>query len=331
MSLSWEKSENGFGLAIVSSKSKLLNNKILYLNGRDDKNPITSNKSVSKDEISKHINMRDKGRHRIIDKLYKHLNSGEPFADEDEKYIKLYDTMKKQKDESNFIQLPPDSKFELTPLMPKDMKDGRYRSTLFVAGESGSGKTFLCKNYILLYSELYPKNKIYFISQQHLDEDESLKEVRGYMNQISIDDIMNEESPVTWESFKEKPCLVFFDDYDGFDKHKIKRGSKSPFECVKSLIDNLLNNTRKFGVSVIVSSHDLYGAKKHETVLKECEYFCLFPEGILFDNLMYFCNKKLGLNKETVTRIKQDRSRWCIIRRKVPMVLISEFGAEILK
>lgn len=331
MSLSWDKSENGFGVAIVNSKSKLLNNKILYLNGRDDKNAITTKKTISKDEISKHINMRDKGRNKIIDKLYKHLSNGEPFADEDEKYTTLYETLKKRKDESNLIQLPPDSKFELTPLMPKDMKDGRFRSTLFVAGESGSGKTYFCKNYILLYSELYPKNKIYFISQQNKDNDESLKEIRGFMEQITIEELMDEENPITWESFSSNPCLVFFDDVDALDKRKVKKAGRSQFEACKSLMDNLLNNSRKFGVSIIISSHDLYGAKKHETVLKECEYFCLFPEGILFDNLMYFCNKKLGLNKETVTRIKENKSRWVVIRRKVSMMMLTEYNAEILK
>lgn len=178
---------------------------------------------------------------------------------------------------------------------------------------------------------MYPKNKIFFISQQDKNNDESLKEIRGLMEQITINDLMCEENPVTWESFISNPCLIFFDDYDSFDRHKGKKGVRSPFECVKSLIDNLLNNSRKFGVSVVVSSHDLYCAKKHETVLKESEYFCLFPEGILLDNLMYFCNKKLGLNKQTVTQIKNNHSRWCVIRRRVPMVLLTENGCELLK
>jgi SpoVK/Ycf46/Vps4 family AAA+-type ATPase len=308
-----------------------MNNKILYLNGRDDKEAIKSKKTFTKDEISSYINVRDRGRIKMINNIHKALTSNEPLEDADEKTSIIYETLKKKEVENNFIELPPDSKFELMPLMPKDLKEGRYRSTLFVAGESGSGKTYLCKNYLLLYSEMYPKNKIYFISQQNKDNDESLKDVRGIMEQISIEELMDEENPITWETFIDKPCLVFFDDYDGFDKHKPRRGLRSPFETVKSLIDNLLNNSRKFGVSVIVSSHDLYGAKKHETVLKECEYFCLFPEGILYDNLLYFCHKKLGLNKANVDEIKQSRSRWCIIRRRVPMMILTEYGAKILK
>lgn len=331
MSLSWEKSENGFGIAITNSKSKLWNNKILYLNGRNDANQIKNAQNVSKDDVAKLINVRTKGRTKIIEEIHKALIENKIPENIDDKYLAIFETLKKKKENDNFIQLPPDTTFELLPLTPKDMKDGRYRSTLFVAGESGSGKTYLCKQYIMLYNEMFPKNKVYFISQQNKDNDESLKDIRGIMEQVSIQELMDEENEVTWESFTSSPCLVFFDDYGGFDKHKAKRGGKSPYECVQGLIDNLLNNARKFGVSVIVSSHDLYGARKHETVLKESEYFCLFPEGILYDNLMYFAHKKLGLNKDTVREIKDSRSRWAIIRRKTPMCMITEYGAEILK
>ena len=329
MSLSWEKGTDGLAIAITSSKSKLWNNKILFLN--DDNKGIKTKKLLSKDEVSKYVGSKVKDRNKVITKLFNALEKNEAFNDTNEELNIIYETLKRKSGEQDAVILPPDSKFELLPLRPQDIKDGNQRTTLFVSGMAGSGKTYLCKQFIMLYSEMYPTNKIYFISQQDKDNDPSLKEVRGMMEQISIEDIMNEEQPITWESFISKPCLTFFDDYDGFPTEKVKRGGTSQFKKVQSLIDDLLRNGRKFGISVLISSHDLNKTNKNETILKECEYFCIYPNGIMLYHLNYFGQKYLGLSKQQIKDIKADKSRWIILRRKFPILMLTEYECKIIK
>jgi type II secretory pathway predicted ATPase ExeA len=55
-------------------------------------------------------------------------------------------------------------------LAPRPIKE-KERMTLFVAGESGSGKSYFIREYAKLYKAMFPKNAIYLIS--YLEEDET--------------------------------------------------------------------------------------------------------------------------------------------------------------
>lgn len=333
MSLSWTKeSKNSFGLAITSSVSKLWNNKILYLN--DEKNAetaIKTPKTFTKEEVSEYVPSRQKNRIKTIEKMTNALNSNTPYDETDEKLLEAYENLKKKYNDTNRVKVPEGVKLELLPLLPADAKNGNIRTTVFVSGMAGSGKTYLCQNFIKLYNEMYETNKIYFISQQNKDLDPSLKEVKGIMEQISIEALMSQQEPITWESFTSKPCLVFFDDIDGLSSEKLSRkDDMSPFKKVLTLLNNILLNGRKFGISCLVSSHDLNKANKMETILKECEYICVFPKGLMLYHLTYFGTKYMGFSKKQVNEMKQDPSRWIIIRRMFPICILTEYECKIL-
>ena len=331
MSLSWEKGKDGFAIAITTAAhSKLWNNKLLYCNPHGE-NSVKYKRLITEADISKVVGSRIKQRTTVIKRMHEALKNGEEYEDDVPKNAEAFEKLKNMMVESNTVVLPPDVKFEPLPLRPQDVKDGNLRNTLFISGMAGSGKTYLAKQYILLYAEMYPENKIFFISQQDKDNDPSLAEVRNLMTQISIEDIMDEREPITWESFIGKPCLVFGDDLDGFSTEKPKKGGISPMKAVMNIINDLLNNGRKFGVSLIISSHDLNKAHKNETILKECEYFCLYPQGIMLYTLDYFGRKYLGFSKEQIKEMKDNKSRWVIMRRKVPMIMLTEFDCKILK
>ena len=331
MSISWEKGKDGFAVAITSNpKQKLWNNKILYCNPNGE-NPIKTKKEINENDVSKLIGSRVKNRISVIREIYNALKNNSNYENDNSQFQNDYETLKKSLVESNLVNLPADTKFELMPLRKQDQVEGNHRSTLFISGMAGSGKTYFAKNYILLYSEMYPTNKIFFISQQNKDNDPSLKEIRTLMTQLSIEDLMNETEPINWESFTNSPCLVFFDDVDGFPNEKLKRGGMSPMKTVMTLINDLLNNGRKFGISVVVSSHDLNKSHKMETIMKESEYFVLYPQGIMMYNLTYFGQKYLGFEKNQIKEMKENKSRWISIRRKTPILEITEYTARILK
>lgn len=331
MSLSYED-DGGKPIAIVSSKSsKLMNNKVLYLNDKHSDKAVRKN-GATIEMIDYVLHSKTKQRTKAIKKLYDALNNPDKdFEDDDDKIMTAYHALSKKSHNASIVDLPDDCKFELLPLMPSQRKNGELRDTVFISGMAGSGKTWFAKNFIILYSEMYPKNKIFFISQQDKDNDVSLKEIRNLMIQISIDDIMDELSPITWESFTDNPCLLFFDDYDGFSSKKDSKKKTSEIKAVMQLIDDVLRNGRKFSTSCIISSHDLNKAHKMETVLKECEYICIYPNGIMKYHLEYFCNKYLGLDKQQIQQIKKCGSRWVVLRRKYPIFMLTENRAEILE
>lgn len=338
MSLSWTKSKTSIGVAITTSKTLSLSNKILYLNDdsferKEKPTEEKKLKEITKDDISKVLYSRIQNRKTIIDEIYNALHNNVEFKSDNAKAIQAYDSLKRtQQIKNDKIELPVGSEFELLPLMKEDLKDGNYRQTLFVSGMPNSGKSYFCKQYLLLYQEMYPKNKIFFISQQQLINDESLSEVKRYMEQIPIEDLLDTENPIDWESFTAHPCLVMFDDVDGLDKKPTKRGQKSTFQIVLDLMYNILANARKFGTFCLITNHDLNPRDGSTSkILKNVDYFVVFTRGILKHNLEYFGTKYLGLSKELLSEMKQSPSRWFAIRRSAPLFMLSQYDARILE
>jgi len=339
MSLSWSKSKNSIGVAITTSKTLSQANKILYLTDdsfeRKEKKPNEEKKrkDFTKDDISNVLYSRIKNRKTIIDEIQNALQKNINFDSTDEKAVEAYDKLKRMQEIKNDkIEVPMGVEFELLPLMKEDLKDGNYRQTLFVSGMPNSGKSYFCKQYLLLYHEIYPKNKVYFISQQKLENDESLTEVKRFMEQIKIDDLLDTENPIDWESFTSKPCLVMFDDFDGLDRKPLIRGQKSTFQIVMDLMYNILANARKFGTFCLITNHDLNPRDGSTSkILKNVDYFIVFTRGILKHNLEYFGTKYLGLDKPLLSEMKKSPSRWFAIRRIAPLFMLSQYDAKILE
>jgi len=95
------------------------------------------------------------------------------------------------------------------------------RQTIFLAGTSGSGKSYWISKYCIEYHKLYSKNPIYFISEQLLLEDKAF-EGQKYISQINIDDDILED-PLNYRDFED--CLVIFDDTDALT------GIKRKYRC----------------------------------------------------------------------------------------------------
>ena len=79
------------------------------------------------------------------------------------------------------VQINNDHKFTLAP-KPINEKE---RSVLFIAGESGAGKSYFAREYAKDYNnKLFPHNQIYIIN--YLDKDETLD---SYKNTFTFKDL----------------------------------------------------------------------------------------------------------------------------------------------
>ena len=74
-------------------------------------------------------------------------------------------------DGANTVSLSENFQFQLAP---KPVKESE-RSVLFIAGESGSGKSYFVAQYAKNYHKMFPKNEVFLIS--YLDRDPTLDDL----------------------------------------------------------------------------------------------------------------------------------------------------------
>lgn len=149
-------------------------------------------------------------------------------------------------EKSDNIELEDGYKFRLAP-RPKKEKE---RMTLFVAGESGAGKSWFVREYAKRYKALFSKNPIYLIS--YLDRDETLDE---YKEIIRLDAFQAEFLDECMELDLETEfsnALVIFDD-----------------------IDSIVNNTGIFFY------HNRYGIQYYSSYCTKSTYICVLFAGII--------------------------------------------------
>ena len=114
----------------------------------------------------------------------------------------LFHRIKKEEASSKEIVLDDDGIFELLP--PEDPKK---RCVFYIAGQSGSGKSWIAKQLALYYHKLFPKRGIYLISK--LEEDETLDALK-FLKRVPIKSFVEEYPDL--EEFRD--TLTIWDDYD---------------------------------------------------------------------------------------------------------------------
>ena len=184
------------------------------------------------------------------------------------------------------------------------------RVCLFVAGMSGSGKSFWTSKYVAEYKKRFKKNKIYVISP--ITDDKSI----NGLNPIRINpksDNFIEDKP-TVEDFKDS--LLICDDIEAYDKKTVI--------SIMSLINSILTTGRHYRSSIIFLAHQATNGNMTRLLLSECHSITLFPAVMTGKSCRYLLDQYLGLTKEQIKKIKNVNSRAITIVKSYPMLLISE-------
>ena len=209
------------------------------------------------------------------------------------------------------IKATGNQSFQLIPNITKE------RNIVYIAGASGSGKSFFAKEYISKYRELHPKRDIFVFSS--LGEDSTLDKIK-VLKRIKIDEALL-EADLSAKDFENS--LVIFDDSDCITNKPLKLK-------VKAIMDNLLQTGRHFNVDLIITSHILCGGNETKLVLNEAHSITIFPQGLGGRSLKYLLDQYLGLDKHQIKRIKQLNSRAITICKTYPMCVVSEKEIYIL-
>jgi hypothetical protein len=287
--------------------------KILYLHTDDVKGSRTK-------EVKAHQYMKDLGfvkaadRPRLMNQLVEAYQKGvdaEALVGMPSQAKDVYRRIQADCAKDIAIELPDDATFQPIP-----DPDPKVRQVWYVAGQSGSGKSYFARGIAENYKKLYPDREIYLISK--LQEDETLDKMKiGKPKRINLQTLVDD--PVDMDEFKD--CLIIFDDWDTLDKPY--------FTIVHKLIEDLAIMGRHTCTSMLILSHYLTNYSKTRLILGECQYLVLYPLATSQKALRYVCEHYGGMDKEDILNLKR-RGRWICIHKNYPSYVISAHEANLL-
>jgi len=222
--------------------------------------------------------------------------------------------MNQIKDSFNKLILDdPKSKFELG--INKDLE----RLIAYIAGASGSGKSFFASQIIKKYKKAYPKNEIYLFSS--VDKDSSLDSLK--INRINLEGLLEEKLDIN--DFENS--MIIMDDIDSISNKKIKN-------IVLDIANEGLQRGRHSKTSLIFTNHILCDGRQTRHILNEAHSITIFPKSANSRNLDYLLGSYIGLSKPEIQYVKQMDTRPCTIIKSYPQIIMSDheisFSKDIL-
>lgn len=210
------------------------------------------------------------------------------------------------------VSLPIDLKFEIIPPTDEDK-----RSVYYIAGASGSGKSYVAGQIATNYKKLHPKNEVYLISK--LTEDSTLDSLTiGRPKRINIETIL--DSPPNIKEFQS--CLVIFDDYDGITG---KLG-----KAILELINDIAITGRHTSTNLILCTHFISNFSKTRMLLNEATHYIIYPQSSSFNALKHLLVHYLGMETDEIRALKNIKSRWLCFHKNYPQYQLSQNQCKIL-
>jgi hypothetical protein len=219
--LDFTKGANATPVAVVRGGDK--DGEVLYLHNNEGKKPADAVKKEPKAirfmKDLKHLKASE--RVKAMKDMADAVKQGKDDVEGDEDTKKVYKRMKGEAEKDASIELPDDSMF--VPIPPIDPTK---RVCYYVAGQSGSGKSYFARGIAEAYKKLFPEREVYLISK--LNEDETLDKMKcGKPKRLSIQSFIDD--PPAIDEFSN--CLTIWDDWDTLEKKE--------FAVVHKLIEDL--------------------------------------------------------------------------------------------
>lgn len=226
--------------------------------------------------------------------------------------------------------LPPDSVSKRVAAAYKDRSKYEYRldcgkmvvlpskdtERVFVAGKSGAGKSCFAASYIREYQEMFPDRKVFLFSVHDGEKAYAMLEHAA----IVLDEGFL-ENPPGLDDLKNSLCV--FDDCDALQNRKL-------MAAVDAVNLDLINNGRKYNITVLTLAHQLMEYKRTRGQLNEASRVVFFPQGSSYHNKR-FLKEYGGLNSEWIKKILSERSRWVCLDTGLPNSYVTENAVVIIR
>jgi hypothetical protein len=309
-SLSFEPSKTSKAVALVKGGDE--DGKLLYLHDEDMKNNRKG--SIIASKYSNELrDLKPTDRVRLLSRLEEAKGKGlepEQLIGESGLAVKLYERILSDEVQSKDVQIDSGA-FELIP-----SPDPKKREVYYIAGASGSGKSYIAKGLGEYYQKLFPDRSVYLISK--LAEDSgTLDKMKPPAKRINIQSLIDNYPDL--DEFKN--CMVIFDDYDTFTGPAEK--------VVHKLIDDLATMGRHTNTTMCCLSHYLTNYKKTRLLLNEATHIVIYPMATSYHALSYLLKTHIGMTKDDIRDIKK-MGRWVCVYKHFPQYLISAQNARML-
>jgi hypothetical protein len=181
-------------------------------------------------------------------------------------------------------------------------------AVLYVSARRGAGKSTFASMYIKSYVEA-TDGKVFIISR--LDDDPSIQLPHRGMR-IPIGEL----STITMEDLKNS--LVVFDDIND------SKFTKSDIITLNAFITDIIENSRHFGISAILTSHMITDYRKTRLILNECSALVVFPQYSNRYQIDRALKTYFSLSKEQRDEVFNSESRWVFMNSITPKFILTE-------
>ena len=213
------------------------------------------------------------------------------------------------------VKAPPNYKFQVVP-------NPNISEKVFIAGPSGSGKSYYAGKYIGEYKKIkkFKKDDVFIIS--NVDEDKALDEHKPKRIKLNSEVVQDPIHPSELEN-----ALIVFDDAERISNKLIR-------DAIHNLRSACLEESRHYGSRLIVITHQAMQGAKTRGLITEATSFTFFPK----HSAIYFADRYMkvyiGLGKKTRNKILKLPSRWVTLYRgagEFPAYCIYDKGAFIIQ
>lgn len=312
-SLSFAKAPKAKPIAVVRGGDK--DGEVLYLHSEDSSAAAGPKREINASKYEKELKfLKPSERVKVLNQMIEGIEKGvdvESLVGLPEQARAVFQRIKTEEANDKSIELPLDSSFQPIP-----DPDTKTRQVWYVAGQSGSGKSYFARGIAEAYKKLFPDREIYLISK--LNEDSTLDTMKiGKPKRISLESLVTD--PVDMEELRD--CLLIADDWDTLTKPYLP--------VVQKLIDDICIMGRHTNTSLLILSHYLTNYKQTRLMLNEAHYLVLYPMATSFKALSYVCTNYGGADKEHCQKMKK-LGRWVVLAKNYPSFLMSAHTCELL-
>lgn len=312
-----KKGENKEDIPIATIKDGNLNNYTVFFNTqpKNDENIYKIDNLldyVNESKIKKTQKYMNNAEYMRIKNIFenKNINDIKTSIDYNNKYDDIYKELSNKINKEYHLN---DGTYIPLPLIKKEQVD-----RIFISGASGVGKSTFIAMYAQQYKKLFKKNNIIMFSR--LDDDKSIDD-KIKIKRIRLDqELLEFDNNDIIEDLKDS--LVIFDDISTIQDKEI-------LNKIKKLRDDILECGRHYNIYSICVSHMITNYKDTRHLILEATAMVFFIMSSQYQIKNFLKNYK-GLEKNTIQRIMNLKSRWVMIRNTYPNVLISEHDVIIL-
>jgi hypothetical protein len=230
---------------------------------------------------------------------------------------KLVATIKKKtgKNANIYIDLTPKLQNPVLEVESKEDKiipliDTTLRSVLYVAGPSGSGKSWFVNKWLNNALTFYKHQPLFFFSP--VEEDPSLEGlplVRADME--AVQDLAD----LTLDDLKDS--FVIFDDCETI-------ADKSLLKVLNNLRDIILERGRHTDTKMVITSHLITNYKETRRILNEATAIVVYPKSAGKNNIKKYLSNYMGFSKDQIAKVFDVEDRWIFISKTYPIYCLTE-------